>query len=113
MYQGTTPALTFQIAGFDATGMTPFVSFKRGAEILTKTGNDIIIAFDKVKNASVIVVQMTQEETLSMRQGTAKVQMRFIDENGNAYATTKADLSVEDVIYKEVIKYDEDGGDEE
>lgn len=112
MYQGTTPALTFQIAGFDATGMTPFVSFKRGADVLTKTGDEIIIAFDNVKNASVIVVQMTQEETLSMRQGTAVVQMRFIDENNNAYATTKADLAVQDVIYKEIIEY-EDGGDEE
>ena len=110
MYQGTTPALTFQIAGFDATGMTPFVSFKRGADVLTKTGNDVTIVYDNVNSISVIVVQMTQEETLSMRQGTAVVQMRFIDSNGNAYATTKANLGVQDVIYKEVISYD--GGDE-
>lgn len=109
MYQGTTPAITFEIAGFDASDMTPYVSFKRGAEVLTKTGDDVIIAYDDENEKSVIICQLTQEETLAMRSGEAIVQMRFIDSSRHAYATTKARLGVEDVIYKEVIEYDGGG----
>ena len=105
MYQGTTPALTFQIAGFDASAMTPYVSFKRGADILTKTGGDVTVVYDSDNDQSVIVCQLTQAETLAMRSGEATVQMRFIDSTGNAYATTKAQIGVEDVIYKQIITY--------
>lgn len=109
MYQGTTPALTFEIAGFDASGMTAFVSFKRGADLLTKTGEDVTVVYDSENEKSVIICQLTQEETLAMRQGSAIVQMRFIDENGAAYATTETKVDVKRVIYKEIIEY---GGEE-
>ena len=111
MYQGTTPALTFQIAGFDVSEMTPFVSFRRGADVLTKTGSDVTVVYDTDNQRSVIVCKLTQAETLAMRQGDATVQMRFIDVNNEAYATSKATVGVEDVIYKEIIHYN--GGGEE
>ena len=105
MYQGTTPALTFEIEGFNAVGMTPYVSFKRGSDVLTKTGSDVTVVYDSDNEKSVIVCQLSQEETLSMKQGSAVVQMRFIDSNNLAYATDKADLDVDSVIYKEIIRY--------
>lgn len=105
MYQGTTPALTFDIIGFDASGMTPFVSFKRGNDVLTKTGGDVTVVYDSTNQKSVVVCQLSQEETLAMRQGSAVVQMRFIDENNQAYATTEADVEINRVIYKEIIRY--------
>ena len=105
MYQGTTPALTFEIEGFNAVGMTPYVSFKRGSDVLTKTGSDVTVVYDSDNDKSVIVCQLSQEETLSMKQGSAVVQMRFIDSNNLAYATDKADLDVDSVIYKEIIRY--------
>lgn len=103
MYQGTTPALTFEIESFDASGMTVFVSFKYGNEVLTKTGDDVTVTYEDDK--STIVCRLTQEETLAMRQGTAKVQVRLIDSNDEAYATDEAYVDVEPVIYKEVIQY--------
>ena len=105
MYQGTTPALTFEIEGFNAAGMTPFVSFKKGSNVLTKTGSDVTIVYDSDNEKSVIVCQLSQEETLSMKQGSAVVQMRFIDSNNQAYATDEAEIDVERVIYKEIIRY--------
>lgn len=105
MYQGTTPALTFAIKNHDMSGMTAFVSFKRGADILTKTGTDVTVVYDSDNDKTVVVCQLTQQETLNMRAGDAIVQMRFIDSNGNAYATDKAELTVNDVIYKEIISY--------
>lgn len=105
MYQGTTPALTFEIEGFNAVGMTPFVTFKRGSDILTKTGGDVTIVYDSDNEKSVIVCQLSQEETLAMKRGSAKVQMRFIDSNNLAYATDEADVDVERVLYQEIIRY--------
>ena len=105
MYQGTTPALTFSIKNNDVSAMTPFVSFKRGPDVLTKTGSDVTMAYDSENNKTVVVCQLTQEETLAMRQGEAIVQMRFIDSNNNAYATDKVNVDVYDVIYKDVIVY--------
>lgn len=108
MYQGTTPAITLNVKDHDMSGTTAFVSFKRGADILTKTHPDVTMVYDSEEMKTVIVCQLSQEETLNMRQGDAIVQIRFIDENGNAYATDKASLTVKDVIYKEIIAY---GGD--
>lgn len=105
MYQGTTPALTFFIKDNDMSGMTAFVSFKKGADVLTKTGPDVTVVYDSDNSKTVIVCQLTQEETLNMRAGGYYAQIRFIDSNNNAYATDKAELTVEDVIYKEIISY--------
>ena len=105
MYQGTTPALTFVIEDNDMSGMTPFVSFKRGQDILTNTTPDVTVVYDSDNQKTVIVCQLTQEETLNIRQGSAIAQIRFIDSNGNAYATTKSEVEVKDVIYKEIISY--------
>lgn len=103
MYQGTTPVLTFEIESFDASAMTAFVSFKYGSEVLTKTGDDVTVTYADDK--STIVCRLTQEETLAMRQGTVKVQARFIDSDNEAYATDEAYVDVEPVLYKEVIHY--------
>lgn len=110
MYQGTTPALSMAIKGADVSGMKAFVSFKRGQDILTKSGSDVTMEYDSTNEKTILTVKLTQEETLAMRQGDAIVQCRFIDSNDEAYATDKAVLNVEDVIYKEVISY---GGESE
>lgn len=107
MYQGTTPALTFSISGWDMSNMTAFVSFKRGADVLTKT--DVTMVYDDEADKTIIVCPMTQEETLGIRAGDVTVQIRFIDANGNAYATNKATVEMKDVIFKEIISYGGDG----
>lgn len=109
MYQGTTPALTFNIENQNMSGMRAFVSFKRGPDVLTKTQPDVTVVYDSENEKTVVVCQLTQEETLNMRQGDATVQIRFIDSNNNAYATDKSVVKVEDVIYKEIISYGGDG----
>lgn len=105
MYQGTTPAITMAVKGMDVSAMTAFVSFKRGADVLTKSGSDVTMVYDSGEDKTVIVCKLTQEETLAMRQGDAIVQCRFIDSNNEAYATTKSKLNIKDVIFKEAISY--------
>ena len=105
MYQGTTPALTFLISGIDLSEYKTFISFGKGRkEFLTKTSPDVITAYDSESEKTVIICQLTQEETFQM-QGGVTVQARFVDESENALATDKAVIEVKDVIYKEIITF--------
>lgn len=110
MYQGTTPAVSYEIKGYDLTDATIFVSFKSGSEVLTKTGSDVVAAYDSESQISTIICQLTQEETLAIKSGGVKTQIRFIYENGQAYATNIKGLEMNSVIFRDVIQYD--GGDE-
>lgn len=120
MYQGTTPSVVFEIKGYDLTGATVYVTFKRDKDILTKT--DVYVGYDVETGISTIVCSLTQEETLAMKRGGVLVQIRFIYENGQAYATNKASLEMNDVLYPVVIEHhetddggsdDEEGGEDE
>lgn len=106
MYQGTTPAIVFSIKGYNLTDATVYVSFKRGNDVLTKT--EVEVSWDETTQISTVVCELTQEETLAMKRGAVVVQIRFIYENGQAYATNKKTIEVQDVIYPAVIEF---GGD--
>lgn len=103
MYQGTTPSITFEIKGYDLTDATIFVSFKRGNDVLTKTGEDVSVVY--ADDVSTVICNLTQEETLAMKQGGVTCQIRFIYEDGQAYATNERTLEIKRVIYKEVISW--------
>ena len=108
MYQGTTPSIVFEIKNYDLTSAKVYVSFKQtGKDVLTKT--DVQVGYDNDTQISTIVCPLTQEETLDMKRGGVIVQIRFIYENGQAYATNKKSLEMNDVIYPVVIEY---GGDD-
>ena len=109
MYQGTTPALTLNVEDADLTDKTVFVTIRCGNYSLTKTGEDVAVSY--ADGNSTVVIRLTQRETLSMREVYATVQIRFVDENGNADATNKATFNVNSVLYNAVIEYE--GGDGE
>lgn len=106
MYQGTTPALVLRVKNKDLTeDMTIFASIRTGTNVITKTGEDLIVAKDE--NDTLVTMTLTQSETLKLNTGDALVQIRYIDDDGLAWATTKAKLNVNDVIYKNIIAYEE------
>ena len=107
MYQGTTPSIILQIEGMDLSTSTVYVSFKRGQDVLTKSG--VTATYDSEEDLSTITCPLTQEETLAFRAGTVIVQVRFIYSDGQAYATDKAEITVDNVIYPEVITYNGGG----
>lgn len=109
MYQGTTPSVIYNIRNYDLTGAKVYVTFSRQNDILTKSGNDITIAYDDETKNTTVICPLTQEETLAMRQGAVKTQIRFIFSNGQAFATNIVALEVQNILFKEVIKY---GGDD-
>lgn len=111
MYQGTTPSVIGEIKGYDLTGSTVYVSFKQGnRDVLTKSGADVTVLYDGESDTSTVICALTQEETLEMKQGSTLVQIRFIYENGQAFATNKQPLKIESVLLQEVIAYIGGGG---
>ena len=103
MYQGTTPALKLKIEGADLTDKTIFVTIQCGNYVLTKTGDSLSVTY--VDDYSVVIVRLSQRETLMMRKLEAEVQVRFIDSSGFADATNKAKFNVKESLYQSIIKY--------
>lgn len=111
MYQGTTPTLPLHVKGYDLTEATVFVTIFDNARNtkITKSGSELIVTYnDDVEGEeySLVLCPLTQNETLRLSQGEAVCQIRFIDSQGQAYATKKASISVRDVLYKEVIEHE-------
>lgn len=111
MYQGTTPSLPLHVKGYDLTEATVFVTICENARNtkITKSGSELIVTYnDDVEGEeySLVMCPLTQEETLQLRPGPAMCQIRFIDSQGQAYATKKATINVYDVLYKEVIEHE-------
>ena len=103
MYQGTTPALLLRVKGKDLTGCNVFASIKAGMRVITKTGSDL--EMDTDDDDTLVLCHLTQEDTLPLSEGEADVQVRFINSDGVAEATSKAKITIESVIYKKVIEY--------
>ena len=71
------------------------------------------MVYDDEGDFSCVVCRLTQEETLRLRASERIVaQIRFIDEDSQAYATTKVVINVEDSLYDQVIEYKGGSGDE-
>lgn len=105
MYQGTTPAIPFTIKGYDLSDATVYITFFNNNNLMTKSGEDVETSYDEGTETSTIVCKLTQQETLDLKRGSVRVQIRFIYENGEAYATNKAVIEVNDVLLQEVIKF--------
>lgn len=101
MYQGTTPTILLTLEGAeDLDQATCYVTFKHGVnKTLTKSGSDLVVDDNE------IAVFLSQEETLAMIPGGCDVQVRWIDENGNAMTTDVAKIQVNSVLLKQIIEY--------
>ena len=109
MRQGTTPVYSLIVTGYDLTDKTVFVSVSSRGRRITKTGDELSIAYGD--GASTIAFSLTQEETFSLVLGQAEVQVRFIDSNGTARATEIKTIPVERVLQPGVIEYEGGDGD--
>lgn len=105
MIRGTTPDYILSIDGYDLSDKTVYVTIRQNNVRLTKTGDEISVASDG--SGSTIAFMLTQRDTLQLKEGTAEVQVRFIDSAGTAYATEIANITVNRVLLERVIAYDE------
>ena len=103
MIRGTTPDYLLTIDEYDLTDKTVFVTIRQGPTVITKSGNQLTITVDGEK--TIIAFTLTQWDTLQLSDGKAEVQVRFIDSNGVARATERAELIVDKVLLERVITY--------
>lgn len=97
MRRGSTPTNTFEV-DIDLTGATVFVSYEQqGKTVIEKTGNALNISPDK------IVLQLSQEETLSLKPGDVLIQLRYVFPNGAADASNIIRTTAERIIKDGVI----------
>lgn len=100
MTRGTNPTYILTVDPDDFQSLEEhslYVTIKQGCNEITLTDDDLEV------EANVITVTLTQEQTLSFRQGNAQLQLRGLDEDGIAYASDIVIVQVNPVLYQEVI----------
>lgn len=98
MRQGTTPTIQITVNNIDLADMERiYVVFEQNGILLKKSKTDL-----KIKN-NVISVLLTQEETLSFKNGNCNIQLRMITYDGIAMASPIKTVNVYSVLNKEVI----------
>lgn len=113
MRQGTTPIVTLDVAQ-DFDNCNVYVTIDQDGTQVTKssrTSNDIEITkhyddsgdFDYSK----VAMYLTQPETLGFEIGKARVQIRWVDVVGNAFATDIKPFNISESLLMEVIQYGE------
>lgn len=108
MIRGTTPARALTIEGVDLTGYSFEVAIKQGTLLITKTDEECDLTVTKKEDVptSVINFSMTQEETLQLEtKKEVLLQVRYVDEAGNAGATSIARETVSAILRDGVINY--------
>ena len=103
MIRGTTPDYVLTLPGIDLTGMSVYVTIAQGNRKVTLTGTELSVASDG--EDSTIAFMLTQAQTLSLREGPASVQVKFIDASGNTGATNIGSLTVDRALLERVVEY--------
>ena len=108
MRQGTTPAYVLTVKNQDLRDKTVYVTLKdKNNHLVTKSGEDVTVTYSE--NDSVIAFRLSQKETFALNVGAVKIQVRFIDANGIAKATNKAEVDNLDVLLNKIIRYEGEG----
>ena len=113
MRQGTTPIVTLDVAQ-DFDGCNVYVTIDQDGTQVTKasrTSPDIEVSKHYDENGdfdySKVAVYLQQNETLGFDVGKARVQIRWVDFLGNAFATDINSFKIDESLLTEVIDYGE------
>ena len=102
MYRGTTPIVVFIINSptLNLSDMKQiWITFKDAINEITYSIEDLIINSEE----KTIKVEMSQEDTLKFYSGTAKTQIRFLDNSGVSYASNVKQVKFDDILKEGVI----------
>jgi hypothetical protein len=100
MGRGTTPLYTIKFTGISLDDIGDiYITFEQSKsnQELTKHYPEVAIG------DGYAYVQLSQQETLAFQKGSAKMQIRFLDNASNAFKSAILGVQVSDVLYEEVI----------
>lgn len=99
--RGTTPTyvLAFTEQSLDLTSAhNVYVTFKKGAKVLTKTGDDIAVSEKQIE------VYLNQKETLSFSTGDVKVQVNWTLAQGRRACSEVVNIMLSEQLLEKVIE---------
>lgn len=91
MRRYTTPELPLIVQGVDITDCDVYVTIAQKTHVLTV--DDAAMELDGDGN-TVITVDLSQFDTAEFREGSAKVQVNYIDGQGRRNATEEAVITI-------------------
>lgn len=100
--QGATPYLMITIEGYDLTDAAAIMVTLRASGVNLNLDQERVTAAAD-EEGTLLVVHLTQEETLALTPATATVQVRWRDAADEAHTTEMAKIDVASAIYKGVI----------
>lgn len=99
MYRGTTPQIQLTIHHVDLENCKSlYVTLKQDDIEITKTKEDLTISGEKLS------VTFSQDQTLSLKEGRADIQVRGITDVGKAFATSIYSFKVNRILKDGVIE---------
>ena len=109
--QGTTPIITLEVPQkFDNCNVVVTID-QDGTQVTKESRKSEDIEITKHYNEdgtfaySSVAVYLSQKETLGFEVGQARVQIRWVDFLGKAYATDISNFTIDESLYREVIDY--------
>lgn len=97
--RGSTPTNIFNV-NVDLRGARIYITYSQsGKNLVEKTGEDI-----EVTDRQLTTV-LTQEETLRFKPGPARIQIRYVRENGQADASNVIETCAEEILKDGEIEY--------
>lgn len=93
MRRGTTPTLKLALEDIDPEEIRSlYVTLKQGDHILTKNKNECIFS------DGLIMLELTQQETLIFKPAYCEVQVRGIKTDGTAFASDIKNIRIDDIL---------------
>ena len=111
---GTTPVLSAVINDIDITEATVYVTIYSGGDDYTKSNyfDDGTVSLDTIYDevdghflGTEVTVKYTQEETVNMRPGHAKMQIGWVLEDGTADKTNLSRVYIPKTLIHHVMRY--------
>lgn len=111
MYRGTTPNLYLELeTDLDlATASQIWLTIESSLSVLNKDKKDINVRSTEEEGVQVLIVSLTQADTLRLTAGKARVQVRILMPNGKAYSTEIGEIDVLKILKEGVIADDDTG----
>lgn len=103
MRRGTTPTITFAFEGMTFEHCKLDATLSQGDTLIVFENPEVTVDGDDCT----VNLRLTQEDTLSLQNGRATIQFRWVDELGNADASDKYPIVIKDVQHDGVITYED------
>lgn len=113
MKPGTTPILNAVVGGVDITEATVYIAIETGdyTHVKSNKDNDDLISLDPVydENEHIIGTEITaiytQEETLQLSPGNAKIEIGWVFDDDSADKTNIGRVLIPKTLIKGVMRY--------